>query len=96
MAGTETSIWGAGQELIPGPKGDKGDPGPAPTLEVGTVSRGVNPEFVLTETSPGTYSVDVTLPRGNTGNPGNPGPQGEPGPARCSRASTGYYRISGY
>jgi hypothetical protein len=55
---------------IGGGSGPIGPVGPAPTMVVGTVSRlpaGTSPTFQLTETTPGTYRVDVGLEQGVQG-----------------------------
>lgn len=79
MSGTDTSIFGPGQELIPGPPGKQGDPGPPPELLIGTVTKGVTAQVTITEVSPGKYSLDFVLPQGEKGQQGDPGKKGDPG-----------------
>lgn len=71
----DSSIWGPGNNGIPGP------PGPAATIEVGTVSTGDagSSASVINSGSSSAAVFDFIIPRGNDGIgiQGPPGPQGQ-------------------
>ena len=65
-----------------GPEGPQGETGPAPELEIGTVTTGepgTNAAVTLTG-SDGVYTINLTIPRGATGQTGATGAQGPEGP----------------
>lgn len=62
-----------------GPIGTQGNPGPANTLSIGTVSSGTNASATITGTSP-SQVLSLVLPKGDTGDQGPKGDIGETGP----------------
>lgn len=65
----------------PGEKGDKGDTGdigPANTLSIGTVTGGDSANATITGTAPN-QTLNLTLPKGETGDTGSQGPKGDTG-----------------
>lgn len=68
--GTErvlTSLQGA-----PGDPGEDGDPGPANSLSIGSVTSGTAPSATITGTPP-SQTLDLVLPKGEKGDPGDAG-----------------------
>lgn len=61
-----------------GDKGDQGNPGPANTLSIGTVTKGDNAAATITGTSPN-QTLNLTLPKGDKGDDGDKGDTGDPG-----------------
>ena len=65
-------------------KGEKGDTGatgpagPANTLSIGTVTQGTEAEATITGAAPN-QTLNLVLPKGDTGGIGDPGPKGETG-----------------
>lgn len=62
-----------------GPIGTQGNPGPANTLTIGTVSSGTNASATITGISP-SQVLNLVLPKGDTGDQGQKGDIGETGP----------------
>lgn len=70
---SEATAWSPGEGVpIPGPPGPQGDPGPANTLTIGTVTAGVTPAATITGTAPNQV-LNLQLPQGNPGSTGAPG-----------------------
>lgn len=70
-----------GPRGLQGEKGDTGAPGPAPTFTAGPVTTsapGTAAAATITGTN-GTYTLNLTIPRGNTGTTGQQGQQGVKG-----------------
>ena len=71
---------------IQGPTGPQGEPGPANTLKIGTVTSGTTAGATISGSSPN-QTLNLVLPKGDKGDtgpqgePGKQGEQGEPGPA---------------
>lgn len=57
---------------VPGPPGDRGAPGPAPSIKIGAVSSGSTPSATITGTSPD-LTLGLVLPKGDKGETGPPG-----------------------
>lgn len=73
-----------------GPKGEKGDPGTAATITVGSTSTGA-PGTNASVTNSGTSSaavLDFTIPRGDKGDKGDTGATGTPGAAATISVGT--------
>lgn len=73
-----------------GPKGEKGDPGTAATITVGSTSTGA-PGTNASVTNSGTSSaavLDFTIPRGDKGDKGDTGATGSPGAAATISVGT--------
>lgn len=73
-----------------GPKGEKGDPGTAATITVGSTSTGA-PGTSASVTNAGTSSaavLDFTIPRGDKGDKGDTGATGSPGVAATISVGT--------
>lgn len=68
----DATIWASGSELIPGPKGDRGDPGPANSLLIGTVTQGITANATITGSAPNQV-LSLVLPQGSPGSRGLPG-----------------------
>jgi hypothetical protein len=67
---------------LPGMPGPQGELGPANTLTIGSVTKGVNPSATISGLAPNQI-LDLVLPQGNQGIQGIQGPkgdQGNPGP----------------
>lgn len=80
FSGSE-SVW---LDSLQGDKGDIGDPGPANTLSIGTVSNTVGaPAASITGNSPD-QTLNLTLKQGEKGDPGDPG---DPGPSNLQIVS---------
>ena len=65
-----------------GPEGPQGEPGPAPIIYIGTVTTGepgTNATATITGAD-GVYTINLTIPRGQTGATGATGGQGPAGP----------------
>ena len=63
------------------PRGEKGAPGatgPANTLAIGTVTKGTEAAATITGAAPN-QTLNLVLPKGDTGGIGDPGPKGETG-----------------
>lgn len=60
---------------VPGPPGERGAPGPAPAIKIGTVSSGTTPSARITGTSPD-LTLGLVLPKGDRGDKGETGPPG--------------------
>lgn len=60
---------------VPGPPGERGAPGPAPAIKIGTVSSGTTPSATITGTSPD-LTLGLVLPKGDRGDRGETGPPG--------------------
>lgn len=63
------------------PRGEKGAPGatgPANTLAIGTVTKGTEAAATITGDAPN-QTLNLVLPKGDTGGIGDPGPKGDPG-----------------
>lgn len=63
------------------PRGEKGAPGetgPANTLAIGTVTKGTEAAATITGSAPN-QTLNLVLPKGDTGGIGDPGPKGDPG-----------------
>lgn len=58
-----------------GPTGNSGRVGPAPSLEIGTVTGGVSAHASI-DGGDGEYSLNLTLPKGDRGDPGQRGDDG--------------------
>ncbi len=81
----------ADRGLFNGARGEKGEPGAAATIAIGTVTTAAPGESgrVTNRGTPEAAILDITLPRGEKGEPGVPGipgPQGERGPEGLSVA----------
>ena len=61
-----------------GEKGATGATGPANTLEIGTVTKGTEAAATITGAAPN-QTLNLVLPKGDTGGIGDPGPKGETG-----------------
>lgn len=75
-SGKSSNCSGGG---IPGPKGDPGPAGPPNVLNIGTVVSGATASATITGTTPA-QTLNLVLPKGDTGATGPQGPQGETGP----------------
>lgn len=75
-SGKSSNCSGGG---IPGPKGDPGPAGPPNVLNIGTVVSGAAASATITGTTPA-QTLNLVLPKGDTGATGPQGPQGETGP----------------
>lgn len=73
-----------GDTGLTGPKGDKGDPN---TLSIGTVQGGASAEASITGTAPN-QTLNLTLPKGDTGTKGDKGDKGDVGPANTLSIGT--------
>ncbi len=60
---------------VPGPPGERGAPGPAPAIKIGTVSSGTTPSATITGTSPD-LTLGLVLPKGDRGDRGETGAPG--------------------
>ena len=60
---------------VPGPPGERGAPGPAPAIKIGTVTSGTTPSATITGTSPD-LTLGLVLPKGDRGDRGETGPPG--------------------
>ena len=60
---------------VPGPPGERGAPGPAPAIKIGTVASGTTPSATITGTSPD-LTLGLVLPKGDRGDRGETGPPG--------------------
>lgn len=76
--GPQGPVGPRGPEGPQGPDGIAGEPGPANTLTVGTVEKGLEPKFEITGDAPNQV-VNVTLPQGDVGPVGPQGPEGPQG-----------------
>lgn len=76
--GDKGDTGATGPEGPQGPDGIAGEPGPANTLTVGTVEKGLYPKFEIVGNTPNQV-VNVTLPQGDTGPVGPQGPEGPQG-----------------
>lgn len=78
----------ADRGLFNGARGEKGEPGAAATIAIGTVTTAAPGEEgrVTNRGTPEAAILDISLPRGEKGDPGIPGPQGERGPEGFSVA----------
>jgi hypothetical protein len=63
---------------LPGAPGPQGDLGPANTLSIGTVTKGVNPSATITGMAP-QQVLSLVLPQGDRGIQGIQGPKGDQG-----------------
>ena len=61
-----------------GEKGATGATGPANTLAIGTVTKGTEAAATITGAAPN-QTLNLVLPKGDTGGIGDPGPKGDPG-----------------
>ena len=61
-----------------GEKGATGATGPANTLAIGTVTKGTEAAATITGDAPN-QTLNLVLPKGDTGGIGDPGPKGDPG-----------------
>ena len=81
-ATVEKSLVDAVYKLTFGlPRGEKGAPGatgPANTLAIGTVTKGTEAAATITGDAPN-QTLNLVLPKGDTGGIGDPGPKGETG-----------------
>lgn len=68
-----------GAQGEPGIQGPRGETGPANRLEIGTVDSGETPSATITGAAPN-QTLNLVLPKGDTGDTGAVGPQGETGP----------------
>ena len=76
--GPQGPVGPRGPEGPQGPDGIAGEPGPANTLTVGTVEKGLETKFEITGEAPNQV-VNVTLQQGDTGPVGPQGPEGPQG-----------------
>lgn len=76
--GDKGDTGATGPEGPQGPDGIAGEPGPANTLTVGTVEKGLETKFEITGEAPNQV-VNVTLQQGDTGPVGPQGPEGPQG-----------------
>ena len=60
---------------VPGPPGERGAPGPAPAIKIGTVTSGTTPSATITGTSPD-LTLGLVLPKGDRGDKGETGAPG--------------------
>ena len=60
---------------VPGPPGERGAPGPAPAIKIGTVASGTTPSATITGTSPD-LTLGLVLPKGDRGDKGETGAPG--------------------
>ena len=73
--GTTLAVDGVPGPDLRGPAGDDGEPGPAPSIKIGTVTSGATPSATITGTSPD-LTLGLVLPKGDPGVKGDPGAPG--------------------
>jgi len=76
----EINLIGGTQGIAgpPGPKGEPGINGFTPSIRIGTITKGENPDATLTGTKE-ELVLNLVLPKGDKGEPGLQGIQGEQG-----------------
>lgn len=84
-----------GPSTVPGPKGDTGDPGPAPNLTIGTVTSTLSqPQVTIEGTSPN-YTLNFKLQKGDKGDPGTNGRNGVDGKNGKDGTNAVIYTVKG-
>ena len=68
-----------GPSNVPGPKGEKGDTGPAPNLSIGSVTSTLSQPQVTIEGNSPNYILNFKLQKGDKGDPGTNGRNGTNG-----------------
>ena len=68
-----------GPSNVPGPKGEKGDTGPAPNLSIGSVTSTLSQPQVTIEGNSPNYILNFKLQKGDKGDPGTNGRNGTDG-----------------
>jgi len=94
----EINLIGGTQGIAgpPGPKGEPGINGFTPSIRIGTITKGENPDATLTGTKE-ELVLNLVLPKGDKGEPGQdgqPGLQGPSGPQGI-QGEPGYTPIKG-